>query len=427
MQPEPGEREIGGVATSERLFPLMTSLRERDAILPSPLSIALMTGGQDPHYAVGLGTALMDQNVFLDIIGSDEIDLPAFQGNSHAHFYNLHGSQKSESIARKIGAIVGLYARLVRYALTAKPKIFHILWNNKLPVFDRTLLMLVYKLAQKKVVITAHNVNAGKRDQNDSWLNQITLKCQYKLSDHIFVHTTKMKDELMCDFDVEAQKVTVIPYGINNAVPFTELSSEEARRALGLKSDEKVLLYFGAIKQYKGLEYLVTAFHQIAERGDYHLIIAGERKKGHEEYWESIRQTIERHSSRHKIMQQIKFIPDAETETYFKAADVAVLPYTDIFQSGILFVAYNYGLPVIATDVGSFSEDIVEGKTGFVCRPRDSDDLATKIEGYFETDLYRQLNVRRQEIRDYTLSGHSWSTVARMTRNLYSNLLGRAS
>ncbi len=77
-------------------------------------------------------------------------DLPAFQGNSHAHFYNLHGSQKSESIARKIGAIVGLYARLVRYALTAKPKIFHILWNNKLPVFDRTLLMLVYKLAQRE-------------------------------------------------------------------------------------------------------------------------------------------------------------------------------------------------------------------------------------------------------------------------------------
>lgn len=388
-----------------------------------PPNVALLTGGQDRHYAVGLAMALIEQKVNLEVIGSDEVDGPEFQGNPRARFRNLHGTQQSASLARKISRILVFYARLFRYAATAKPKIFHILWNNKVEILDRTLLMFCYKLAGKKVVLTAHNVNAGRRDKKDSSLNRLTLKCQYKLADHLFVHTKKMKVELAGDFDIKAEKVTVIPYGINNAVPFTDLTAEDARRKLGLQSDEKAILYFGAIKQYKGLEYLVKAFLQIAAQGDYRLIIAGERKKGCEEYWRSIQQAIELDPSGGKVLQKIGFIPDAEMETYFKAADVVVLPYTNIFQSGILFLAYNFGLPVIAADVGSLADDIVEGRTGFVCRPRDPDDLGMIIQRYFETDLYRELKHRRQEIRDYILSRHSWDVVADLTRNVYSELL----
>jgi len=427
MRTDEGRGAIGGAVVCEPVAQTRPQPQQNAASRPAPLSIALLTGGQDPHYAIGLGTALIEQNVTLDVIGSDDMNGPEFQGNPHARLHNLHGMQNSASLAQKIIGILLFYMRLLRYTLTAQPKIFHILWNNKLPVFDRTLIMLLYKLRGKKIVFTAHNVNAGKRDQRDSWLNRITLRCQYALADHIFVHTQKMKDELVEEFGVKPERVTVIPYGINNAVPFTELTGEEARGRLGLRKSEKVILYFGAIKQYKGLEYLVAAFQKIAARGDYRLIIAGEQKKGYEEYWRSIRQTIERDPSREKILQKIEFIPDAETEAYFKAADVAALPYVDIFQSGILFMAYNYGLPVIGTDVGSFSEDIVEGKTGFVCKPRDPDDLAAMIERYFETDLYRDLDHRRQGIRDNALSQHSWATVGRMTRDVYSELLRPAS
>jgi len=283
--------------------------------------------------------------------------------------------------------------------------------------------MLFYRLAGKRVVLTVHNVNAGRRDNKDSWLNKVTLKCQYKLADHLFVHTKKMKDELLLEFNVKEAKVTVIPYGINNAVPLTDLTREEARRELGLPDVEKTILFFGAIKQYKGLEYLVAAFQQIAAGEDYRLIIAGERKKGCEEYWRSIQQTIERDPSRNKVLQKIEFIPDAETEIYFKAADVALLPYIEIFQSGILFLAYSFGLPVIATDVGSFKDEIVEGRTGFVCRPRDSDDLARTIQKYFDSELYKELEHRCPEIRDFALSRHSWDVVADLTRSVYSNVL----
>jgi glycosyltransferase involved in cell wall biosynthesis len=411
-------------AVHEPLVPVLPQLPQEPATGQSRLVIGLLTGGQDRHYAVGLGMSLMGQNVALEVIGSDEIDGPEFQGNPHVRFLNLHGGQQTASLLTRIARVAISYMRLFRYVLTANPKIFHILWNNKVPVFDRTMLMLFYKLAAKKVVITAHNVNAGRRDRRDSWINRITLRCQYKLADHLFVHTKKMKDELVAEFVVRPDKITIIPYGINNAVPVSDLTKGEARRILGLRGDEKTILCFGAIKQYKGLEILVPAFQKVATSGDYRLIIAGERKKGHEEYWRSIQQSINCHPSREKVLQKTGFIPDAEIEIYFKAADVVVLPYTEIFQSGILFLAYTYGSPVIATDVGSFSEDVVEGVTGFICKPQNPDDLAITIERYFESDLFRELAHRRQEIQDYMLSRHSWETVADLTKDVYLRLLG---
>jgi glycosyltransferase involved in cell wall biosynthesis len=71
-----------------------------------------------------------------------------------------------------------------------------------------------------------------------------------------------------------------------------------------------------------------------------------------------------------RIIQRIEYVPDEQTELFFKAADVLVLPYTHIFQSGVLFLGYSFGLPVIATDVGSLKLEIVGGDTGFVCQPK---------------------------------------------------------
>ena len=98
---------------------------------------------------------------------------------------------------------------------------------------------------------------------------------------------------------------------------------------------------------------------------------------------------------------RIQFIPDEEMELYFKAADVLVLPYKEIFQSGVLFLAYSFGLPVIATDVGSFREDIVEGQDGISVQARRSG-----RHGQSHRDIFRQRSVQesespRQELKDY--------------------------
>jgi glycosyltransferase involved in cell wall biosynthesis len=388
------------------------------------LEVGLLTGCRDKHYVYGLVMALASKDIYLDLIGGDEVDSPDFHGVAKLRFLNLLGIQHPETIlARKLFDVLGYYVRLIRYAFTAKPRVFHILWNNKFDFFDRTALMMYYKLLGKKIAFTAHNVNAGQRDSNDSLFNRLTLKIQYRLADHIFVHTEQMKAGLLTEFGVPGGAVTVIPFGINNAVPCTNLTPTDAKRRLGLADGERTILFFGNIGPYKGLDYLVTSFQRLSDRnGQYRLIIAGKPRGGAEAYVNEIREATSRDVGRGRVIQRIEHIPDQETELYFKAADVLVLPYTYIFQSGVLFLGYSFGLPVIATDVGSLREDIVEGETGFLCRPSDPADLARTIETYFESDLFKNLSSRRQQIRDYANERHSWDVVGELTRNVYAEL-----
>ncbi len=392
-----------------------------------PIEVGLLTGGIDKPYAFGLAMALKSKGVRLDFIGSDEVDSHELHTSPNLKFLNLRGNQQDANFATKMRRILIYYARLIRYASAAKPKVFHILWNNRFQTFDRTVLMLYYKLQGKKIVFTAHNVNAAKRDSKDSLLNRLTLRIQYQLANHIFVHTEIMKMELLKDFGVHEAAVTVIPFGINNAVPHTAaLTPEKAKKQLGIKNGERSILFFGRIGPYKGLEYLVDAFEKIVvKHSGYRLIIVGKPKAGAEKYLEDIQRTISSDPESGRVIQKIGFIPDEETELYFKAADVVVIPYTSASQSGVLFLGYSFGLPVIATDVGSMKDDIVEGRTGLLCKARDSVDLARAIEGYFAGDMYKHLDERRQEIRDYANDRNSWDVVGDIIRGVYAQLSGR--
>jgi glycosyltransferase involved in cell wall biosynthesis len=387
--------------------------------------ISLLTAGRDKPYALGLATALIATGIKIDFIGSDELDSPELRGNLQINFLNLRGEQSIDAgLLQKMARVLVYYFRLLFYATTARPKIFHILWNNKFETFDRTVLMLYYKLLGKKIVLTAHNVNIGKRDGTDSFLNRLTLKIQYRLCDHIFVHTTKMQTELVADFDVATDRTSVIPLGINNTVPVTGLTTAEARARLIIDPADKVILFFGQIAPYKGLEFLVDAFSALAKRhAACRLVIVG-RPKGEKSYWDNLQQKITDCVARDRIIERIEFIPDAETELYFKAADVFVLPYKHIFQSGVLFLGYSFGLPVIAADVGSLKEEIIEGKTGFVFQPQDTADLTRVLEQFFAGALYSDLPNRRQEIRDYANERYSWRKVSAITTAVYSKLSG---
>ena len=267
-------------------------------------------------------------------------------------------------------------------------------------------------------------MNASKRDSKDSALNRRTLRFQYQHADHIFVHTQEMKAELSKEYRVDESQITVIPFGINNSVPNTHLSPDQAKERLGLRRDEKVILFFGNIAPYKGLEYLVSAFQRIAAtHSDYKLIIAG-RPKSAEKYWAELYETIQPDVQRGKILLRKEYISDQETEIFFKAADVLALPYRYIYQSGVLFLGYSFGLPVLAADVGSLKGEVVEGKTGFVFKPEDPVDLARVIETYFSSDLFSNLSARRREIRDYAMKRNSWTAVGQSTMHVYAKVLG---
>jgi D-inositol-3-phosphate glycosyltransferase len=386
--------------------------------------IALLTGGGDKPYALGMAAALTSVGIHVDFIGSDELKVPELLNDPLANFLNLRGDQCREaSRMAKALRVLSYYVRLVRYAATARPKLFHILWNNKFQFFDRTILMLYYRMLGKKITLTVHNVNAGKRDLNDSFLNRLSLRIQYYLCHHIFVHTNAMKRELVADFRIPEEKVSVIPFGINNTVPNTSLSTAEAKRQLGIRKDNKTLLFFGNIAAYKGLEYLVVAFAELLKKErSYNLLIAG-NPKGSKDYWNRIRQTIARSGIGDRVIEKIEYVPDQATELYFKAADVLVLPYSRVFQSGVLFLGYSFGLPAIAADVGNLKEEIVDGETGFVFTPRDSSDLARKIDKYFDSELFYDLEARRAQIKKYANERYSWDKVATIITAVYSDLL----
>ena len=178
------------------------------------LHVGLLTGADDLSYAQGLTEALSACGVQLDFIGSDTVDAPTLHALPGVRFLNLRGDQSQDALtAHKIWRILRYYVRLMVYAVTSRAPVFHILWNNKFQHLDRTLLVLWYRIWGHRVVMTAHNVNAARRDDRDSALNRLTLRIQYHLCDQIFVHTQRMADELKVDFGLPPKRISVIQIG----------------------------------------------------------------------------------------------------------------------------------------------------------------------------------------------------------------------
>jgi glycosyltransferase involved in cell wall biosynthesis len=307
--------------------------------------------------------------------------------------------------------LIGLalfYTRLARYAASTDATIFHILWYNRFEAFDNVFWPLYYRALGKRLVLTAHNIDRMQRDGRRSEFLTASLRFLYRQVDYIFVHTEKMRWELERDFGVPHQKIGVIPYGINNAVPVSGIGRTGARQALGLRDDEKVLLFFGNIAPYKGLDLLLDALQIVPAC---RLVVAGRLKQNSTGYWNEIEERITQKGLQDRVIRHIRFIPDEKIELYFKAADVLVLPYRRIYQSGVLFLAYSFGLPVVATDVGDLRNAIQKGVTGYFCKRDDATALADAITEYFASDLYRHLEERRKAISESIASTHSWEAI----------------
>ena len=387
------------------------------------MKFTLITGGA-PHYEAGLIAGLAEHDVTVDVIGGDDLaNLPALR-HPQVNFRNFYGgSGPGTARWRKALRLVTVYLKLFTHAARSDARLIHIQWPYKLVFFDRTVLNLYYKALGKKIVFTAHNIDAAARDGTQSWANRASLRFHYRIMDHLIVHTDRMKSELVQDFGIAESKIAVIPHGIMSVVPDTSLSRLEARKRLGLGAEDRVMLAFGLISPYKGLEYLVEALGLLRkEKKNLTLVIAG-RIKECPDYWEKIRALIDREQVNNQVVTHLRHIPDDEVEVFFKAADVLVMPYRGIFQSGVVFLAYRFGLPVIATDVGSLKEVVVAGKNGFICKPDDAADLAETIDRFFASELYQDQERSRRQIREHAFVRYSWSDIGAQTRRVYERLL----
>ena len=388
------------------------------------MKVSFFTGSEvGGHYELGLLSGLVSMPLHMDVIGSNYVMHSHILQNKNITFLNYFGDRSPNvSIIKKAYRIIKYYFLIIRYTLKTDSNLFHIQSINKFEIFDRTVLMVYYKMFRKKIIFTAHNIDKGERDEKNTFGNKFSLNFLYKIVDHLIVHTDKMRLQLIENFDVPESKITVIPHGIMDVVPKTNMTPTEARGKLDLTAKDKVILFFGNIAPYKGLEYLILALSKLVGKySDLRVVLAGNIKDC-KEYWEDVQKTIQEHGLSRNIISRIEHIPDGEVEIYFKSADVLALPYKHIFQSGVIFLSYNFGLPVIATDVGSLREDIIEGRTGFICKPESPDDLAEKIETYFYSDLYRNLKENRAKIIQNANERYSWRKIGEKTYSLYTSL-----
>jgi glycosyltransferase involved in cell wall biosynthesis len=391
------------------------------------VKVALLTGGKDPHYVRGLVRELARRGVRLIVIGNDELVDLADARNAHVDFRNLvGGARPDEGLLAKAWRVSTYYVRLLVFALRTDVRLFHILWFRKFPLAERLLVTAYLKLLGKTVAYTAHNVDDRARDgRRGTFPNRLSLIFLYKAVDTIFVHTEQMKHELVEEFGVSHNKVTVVPFGINDVIPVAPVSRMEARQRLGLGLDKRVLLFFGNIAPYKGVEDLLRALARLVrEDGRFTLVLAGRVKdKTCEAYWDQLEGLIEQLQLREHVRKEIRYIPDQDVGLLFRASDVSVLPYRRVDQSGVLALSYAQGLPVIAADVGSMREDILEGETGLLYRPGDSVDLAAKIRTHFESESAGDPATRRRRISEYGVERFSWTTNAERTHAVYERLL----
>jgi glycosyltransferase involved in cell wall biosynthesis len=152
----------------------------------------------------------------------------------------------------------------------------------------------------------------------------------------------------------------------------------------------------------------------------YRLLIAGPVKAGCGDYWSGVQQELVKIQAASRVALRIEFIPDDQTEVYFKAADLLVLPYVTIFQSGVLFLGFSFGLPAVVSEVGSLQSEVSSNRTGYSFKPKSPSSLAEAVERYFESPLARLSDEeRRRNIIEHTNRSHSWETVAAMTRDVY--------
>lgn len=387
------------------------------------MDVSVFNGAGQADYLYGLISGLVKTPIkkidVLDINLSESL----FNDFGKVRFHVVYKYQKKNaSYLKKAYNLLRFYFLQSAHLLFSKKRVIHFQWLDRYYVTDRILLPLLTRLRGHKMVFTVHNVNAGKRDKRDSYYNRFTLHMVYNLSNHLIVHTPASKNELIEEFNVDPNKISIIKHGMNNKVTVKGLNQLEARKEFNIDQQKKVILFFGNIDYYKGLDILLDSLIYLPEslKKDIVLLIAGNYKSV--EYISNIRVSIENSPINNQIISHIKFINDTDIERYFMAADCIVLPYRDIYQSGVLFMAYNFGLPCLATRVGNFENDIPDGKTGYLIDKIDSVQVANTIVKYFSSELFKDLNKTRNAIRDWSNNQFSWDTIGKDTYNVYQKL-----
>ncbi len=317
----------------------------------------------------------------------------------------------------KIRQILSYYNPLswLFVGLAAKGSIIHAQWWNLwlTPIF--AVIFLIAKLRNKKTALTVHNVLPHTTSQLRVYVNKFFNKILFALSDALIVHSNINATQLSAFFGIPKEKIFVAHMGIHDAYLQKGLPKSEAKKLLGLRDDTKTALYFGTIKNYKGVDDLITAFAQVYKKHkNSKLLIVGEPWIN----WEECELLIKKYGLSEAVIKQLEYVPMVEVEKFYAAADLVVLPYKFFdAQSGPGNIALAFGKPMVVTNVGSLPA-LVKNKIAVV-EPNNTEQLSgAMLQILPNEELLCQLSEDSKELA----KKYSWDSIAESTVAIYKTL-----
>lgn len=245
-------------------------------------------------------------------------------------------------------------------------------WN---PFFGPALGVissLIHRFTRTKLLFICHNVIPHERRVVDHMFSRFALTH----GDYFIVHSGE--DLLNLKKWVPADRIIQTYLPSYEIFTFGQTDKQQAKQQLNIQ--DKIILFFGYVREYKGLEYLIKAFSKVLEKVKYvHLLIVGEFYENKTKYIKLITEL----GINDKTTIVDRYVRNEEVGYYFSAADVVVIPYVTATQSAIIQIAYGFNKPVITTNVGGLPEVIKNGVTGYTVPPQDYHRLADAIVRYF--------------------------------------------
>ena len=232
-------------------------------------------------------------------------------------------------------------------------------------------------------------------------------------------HSEVDRHRLESEFGVPPARAAVIPHGDYQFFADSDTAPDRktARKELGLGEAEPVALFFGFLREYKGLDLLLTAWPQVLARvPNARLLIAGYPARLAPERRRVLRAQADRVGALHRM----EYIPFEEVARYFVAADLIALPYRHISQSGVLYLALALGLPVVATSVGAWPEMLSDGENALLVPPENVPALADSLIRLLKDPTLR---TRLSDSGQLLAAEHSWPRVAEKTEQAFQRLV----
>ncbi len=356
-----------------------------------------------PFYPFRGGIAQFSDSLYLALSQVSEVkaftftrQYPGMLFPGKTQFVSGSDVNRNIPVTRVLDSINPLsYYKTANEILKFKPDV--VLISYWMPFFAPAFGKIAGILRKKgiKVVGLLHNVISHEKRFGDEALTKYFFN---RCDAFVLLNKSSEKDMLWLKPDA---KYIIHPHPLYEHYG-SRIDATEARKKLNIPTDKKVILFFGFIRDYKGLDLLIESIKDLNE--DYLLLIAGEVYGDFKKYDE----LIDKLGIRNKINLQVRYIPENEIPLFFSASDVCVLPYRSATQSGIVGIAYHFELPVIVTNVGGLAEMVEENKTGLIVNELNSQAISVELKKYFDEELKEKFIPNIEEYK----SKHSWGHLA---------------